>query len=115
MRSKRACFVSPCAILTKEEIKQMKEERAAAVKPVPGIGDVQRSSLAPSCWSPTIPDSSTAPRRFAGSGTHRNRAFHQRRTYPRTTRVDPTGRLSCDTTQRDELEWRGYAGAIGSL
>jgi hypothetical protein len=36
MRSERACFVSPCAILPKEEIKQMKEERAAAVKPVLG-------------------------------------------------------------------------------
>jgi intracellular multiplication protein IcmB len=33
------------AILTKEEIKQMKEERAAAAKQVPGIGDAQRFFL----------------------------------------------------------------------
>jgi intracellular multiplication protein IcmB len=47
MRWERSCFVlwTRRAILTKEEIKQMKEERAAAAKQVPGIGDAQRFFL----------------------------------------------------------------------
>jgi intracellular multiplication protein IcmB len=47
MRWERSCFVlwTRRAILTKEEIKQMKEERAAAAKQVSGIGDAQRFFL----------------------------------------------------------------------
>ncbi len=47
MRWETACFIlwTRRAVLTKEEVKQMKEEKAAAAKRVPRIGDAQRFFL----------------------------------------------------------------------
>ena len=47
MRWETSCFVlwTRRAVLTKEEVKQMKEEKAAAAKAVPRIGDAQRFFL----------------------------------------------------------------------
>src|SRR5271165_4566648 len=47
MRWETSCFIlwTRRAILTKEELKQMKEEKAAAAKQVPRIGDAQRFFL----------------------------------------------------------------------
>jgi len=116
MRSERSCFVlwTRRAILTKEEIKQMKEERAAAVKQVPGIGDVQRfflrSELMAAHRTGFVNRVMAALRgaELAATELSAKDALILAR-----GGVDPTGRLSCDMTQRDELEWRGYAGAIG--
>ena len=47
MRWETSCFIlwTRRAVLTKEELKQMKEEKAAAAKEVPRIGDAQRFFL----------------------------------------------------------------------
>ena len=47
MRWETSCFVlwTRRAVLTKEEQKQMKEEKSAAAKAVPRIGDAQRFFL----------------------------------------------------------------------
>jgi intracellular multiplication protein IcmB len=86
MRWERSCFVlwTRRAILTKEEIKQMKEERAAAAKQVPGIGEAQRfflrSELMAAHHTGFVNRVMAALR---GSRTRRDRAFRQRRAYPR--------------------------------